>query len=103
MATCTTYAQNYPDDRAARAFPQGCRLAFAEKLSLERTKEGEGGWGPGHHRHRRNAAPELPCCHEAVGVTAASWQSGVTELLAEAIRYVQTLREISWAQIRAAK
>jgi len=31
MATCKTYAQNYPDDHAARAFPQGCRLGFAEK------------------------------------------------------------------------
>lgn len=30
-------------------------------------------------------------------------ERGVMELLAEAIRYVQTLQEISWAEIRAAK
>lgn len=28
MATCETYAQHHPDDRAARAFPRGCRVGF---------------------------------------------------------------------------
>jgi len=70
---------------------------------------------PENHERSRRLGARAPsasqeCCPRAAvlprgggGHCSLLAERGVMELLAEAIRYVQTLQEISWAEIRAAK
>lgn len=89
MATCETYAQHHPDDRAARAFPRGCRVGFwgqrrsyspgdssrrAGVCARARGQQQEG-WGPRQGVLGTVGTAGMPapsCCSYTTGVPAGS-------------------------------